>query len=224
MGGHTVAPNPGLVDSYPDVYLSTGLVAENHARAVGRSRARPRTHSPCARTQRAIAAIDAGRFAGEIVPVRGANERSDHGLERRSLGEGGAHRRRAKPSFDTDEGPRRDTSLAALAKLAPAFHAAGSVTAGNSSQTSDGASALLVVSDEYARDRGLDAAWPASSPMPRPASPPELFGIGPVPAVRKVLKQAGLTARRHRPGGVQRGVRRPGAGVPGRARRSPPSG
>ena len=103
-----------------------------------------------------------------------------------------ARRRTLEVIVDRDEGPRRDTSLQALAKLAPAFHAAGTVTAGNSSQTSDGASALLLVSGQYARDHEL-------MPLARFVAyatagvPPELFGIGPVPAVQKVLKQAGLT-------------------------------
>src|SRR5689334_10741883 len=103
MGGNKVAPNPALVDSYPDVYLSTGLVAENHAREASVSREEQdafalRSH------QRAVQAIDAGRFTGEIVPL---------------------------PELAMDEGPRRDTSMAALAKLRPAFHVKGTVTAGN---------------------------------------------------------------------------------------------
>ena len=168
MGGHTVAPNPGLVDSYPDVYLSTGLVAENHARQSGISREAQdvfalRSH------ERAIAAIDSGRFSDEIVAV----------TARLSVPSptGGAPTMR-EITVDTDEGPRRDTSLAALGKLAPAFHAAGSVTAGNSSQTSDGASALVL-----ARFIGYATA----------GVPPELFGIGPVPAVAKALKLAGMS-------------------------------
>jgi acetyl-CoA acyltransferase len=182
MGGHTVAPNPGLVDSYPDVYLSTGLVAENHARQSGISREAQdvfalRSH------ERAIAAIDSGRFSDEIVAV----------TARLSVPSptGGAPTMR-EITVDTDEGPRRDTSLAALGKLAPAFHAAGSVTAGNSSQTSDGASALVLVSMQYALDRGL-------TPLARfigyatAGVPPELFGIGPVPAVAKALKLAGMS-------------------------------
>jgi acetyl-CoA acyltransferase len=182
MGGHTVSPNPGLVDSYPDVYLSTGLVAENHARQSGISREAQddfalRSH------ERAIAAIDGGRFAPEIVAV----------TTRITVPSptGGAPTTREQ-IVDTDEGPRRDTSLAALGKLAPAFHVAGSVTAGNSSQTSDGAAALVLVSEQYALDHGL-------TPLARFVAyatagvPPELFGIGPVPAVRKVLTQAGLT-------------------------------
>ena len=168
MGGHTVAPNPALVDTYPDVYLTTGLVAENHARESGISRQAQdafafRSH------QRALAAIDAGRFRDEIVP----------------LDIGGA-------VFDTDEGPRRDTSLEALGQLKPAFHARGTVTAGNSSQMSDGAAALVVMSAERARALGL-------APLARfvvfatAGVEPERFGIGPVPAVRKALKLAGLT-------------------------------
>src|SRR2546423_420468 len=172
LGGNKVSPNPALVDSYPDVYLSTGLVAENHARESSISRADQdafalRSH------QRALAAIDAGRFADEIIPVTaklvGAPD----------------------TAFATDEGPRRDTSPEALAKLRPAFHAAGSVTAGNSSQTSDGASAVVVTSADRARERGL-------TPMGRFVAfatagvEPERFGLGPVPAIKKVLKLAGL--------------------------------
>lgn len=182
MGGHTVSPNPGLVDTYPDVYLTTGLVAENHARESHVSREAQdafalRSH------ERAIAAIDGGRFAGEIVPV------TVRTVEPSATG--GAPMSR-DVRFDTDEGPRRDTSLEALGKLAPAFHASGSVTAGNSSQTSDGASALVLVSSEYAKAHGL-------TPLARFVTyatagvAPELFGIGPVPAVRKALRQAGLT-------------------------------
>jgi acetyl-CoA acyltransferase len=176
MGGHKLAPNPSLVDSYPDVYLTTGLVAENHAREAAISREDQdafalRSH------QRAIAAIDAGRFADEIVPITARFVERESALER---------------WFAIDEGPRRDTSAAALGKLRPAFHATGSVTAGNSSQTSDGAAAVIVTSAELARDRGL-------APMGRFVAfatagvEPERFGIGPVPAIRKVLKLAGLT-------------------------------
>ena len=164
MGGHKVAPNPALVDSYPDVYLSNGLVAENHAREAAVSREEQdafafRSH------QRALAAIDAGRFDEELV---------------------------ALPELGTDEGPRRDTSMEKLAKLRPAFHVTGTVTAGNSSQTSDGASAVLVMSADRARELGL-------LPLGRFVAfatagvEPERFGIGPVPAIRKALKLAGLS-------------------------------
>ena len=164
MGGNKIAPNPKLVDTYPDVYLTTGLVAENHVHDYGISREEQdafalRSH------QRAVAAIDGGRFADELV---------------------------ALPALAVDEGPRRDTSAEALAKLRPAFHLKGSVTAGNSSQTSDGASAVVVMSGERVKALGL-------TPLGRfvgfatAGVEPERFGIGPVPAVRRVLKQAGLT-------------------------------
>ena len=181
MGGHTVAPNPALVDSYPDVYLSTGLVAENHARESGISREAQDTFALRSH-QRAVAAIEAGRFADEIVPVTARTVQAANGGPPKT----------AEVSVSTDEGPRRDTSLEALAKLRPAFHARGSVTAGNSSQTSDGASAVIVTSAARARDRGL-------TPLGRFVAfatagvEPERFGIGPVPAIRKVLKLAGLT-------------------------------
>jgi acetyl-CoA acyltransferase len=176
MGGNKVSPNPGLVDSYPDVYLSTGLVAENHAREASISREEQdafalRSH------ERALAAINDGRFADEITPLT------------YKLVDGAAIREAA---FTQDEGPRRDTSAAALARLKPAFHALGTVTAGNTSQTSDGASAVIVTSAEFAKARGL-------KPLARFVAyatagvEPERFGIGPVPAIRKALKTAGLT-------------------------------
>jgi acetyl-CoA acyltransferase len=176
MGGNKISPNPALVDSYPDVYLSTGLVAENHARESAISREEQdafalRSH------QRAVAAIDAGRFQDEITP-----------LTFRVVANGGTR----EMTHAQDEGPRRDTSMAALAALRPAFHTNGSVTAGNSSQTSDGAAAVIVTSAAMAKERGLE-------PLGRFVAyatagvEPERFGIGPVPAVRKVLKLAGLT-------------------------------
>src|SRR5206468_2749453 len=181
MGGHKIAPNPTLVDRYPDVYLSTGLVAENHARESGISREQQdafalRSH------QRAIAAIDSGRFRDEIVPVTAALVTNGNG---------------ARPAaqhitFEVDEGPRRDTSAEALAKLRPAFHARGTVTAGNSSQTSDGAAAVIVMSADAARARGL-APLGRFVTFATAGVEPERFGIGPVPAIRKALKLAGLT-------------------------------
>ncbi len=180
MGGHKVAPNPTLVESYPDVYLTTGLVAENHARQSDIPRQAQdafalRSH------ERALAAIDAGRFVDEIVPVttRGAEPSSSGAPVTRET------------VFAVDEGPRRGTSAQALAALAPAFLVGGTVTAGNSSQTSDGAAAVVVVAADYARAHGL-------TPLARFVTyatagvAPELFGIGPVPAVRKALAQAGL--------------------------------
>jgi acetyl-CoA acyltransferase len=182
MGGNKVSPNPALVESYPDVYLTTGLVAENHAREHGISREEQdafalRSH------QRAVAAADAGRFADEIVPLAAR-------IASPGNGSGGPVVRDI--SFAQDEGPRRDTSIDALGKLRPAFHAAGTVTAGNSSQTSDGASAVLVTSAAFAKEHGLQ-------PLARFVTyatagvEPERFGIGPVPAIRKALKLSGLT-------------------------------
>ncbi len=178
MGGNKVSPNPGLIDTYPDVYLSTGLVAENHARESGISRDAQDAFA-LESHRRAMAAIEAGRFTAEIVPLTVATVGTD-GTGRREF------------SFDTDEGPRGDTSAAALAKLRPAFHASGTVTAGNSSQISDGAAAVVITSAEYARAHGL-------TPLARFVAyatagvAPELFGIGPVPAIKKALKIAGLT-------------------------------
>jgi acetyl-CoA acyltransferase len=180
MGGNKIAPNPALVGSYPDVYLSTGLVAENHARDASVSREEQdafalRSH------QRAVSAIDAGRFVDEIVPLQ---------VRRLASGNGGRPQVETM-TFDRDEGPRRDTSMAALAKLGPAFHVSGTVTAGNASQMSDGAAAALVMEAARARELGLQ-------PMARFVTyatagvEPERFGIGPVPAIRKALNLAGL--------------------------------
>jgi acetyl-CoA acyltransferase len=181
MGGHKLSPNPTLVDSYPDVYLSTGLVAENHAREAAVSREAQdafalRSH------ERALAAMDEGRFTEEITPLT---------FRVATPGNGGRPEIR-EVTFARDEGPRRDTSEAALAKLKPAFHAEGTVTAGNTSQMSDGAAAVVVTSAEFAKARGL-------TPLARFVTyatagvEPERFGIGPVPAIRKALKLAGLT-------------------------------
>jgi acetyl-CoA acyltransferase len=182
MGGHKIAPNPGLVSDYPDTYLTTGLVAENHANSSQISREAQDAFALTSH-RRAAAAIDAGRFTDEIVPLR---------VQHVTPGETIRDRPTVRElTFDVDEGPRRDTSIEALAKLKPAFHAHGSVTAGNSSQTSDGASAVIVTSARLARERGL-------TPLARFVAfatagvPPELFGIGPVPAVHKVLAIAGL--------------------------------
>jgi acetyl-CoA acyltransferase len=180
MGGNKVSPNPQLVSSYPDVYLSTGLVAENHARESSISR-QAQDEFSLRSHQRAVNAIEKGFFKNEIVP-----------LSVRVVQHNGVKPSVKEFTFDTDEGPRRDTSLEVLAKLKPAFHVSGTVTAGNSSQTSDGAAAVIVTSSDLAKERGL-------TPLARfvgyatAGVAPELFGIGPVPAIRKVLKQTGLT-------------------------------
>jgi acetyl-CoA acyltransferase len=182
MGGNKVSPNPALVDAYPDVYLSTGLVAENHARESAITREEQdafalRSH------QRAVAAIEGGHFDDEITPLMFQAAVADTGSGRTVVSD---------MTFARDEGPRRDTSLGALAKLRAAFHATGTVTAGNSSQTSDGASAVVVTSAAFARERGLQ-------PLARfvgyatAGVEPERFGLGPVPAIRKVLGLTGLT-------------------------------
>ena len=190
MGGNKVCPNPALVDEYPDVYLSTGLVAENHARDYAISREEQdafalRSH------QRALAAIEAGRFAEEITPLKFRVAAPQNGPPKGGPHDkGGPHMRDV--TFALDEGPRRDTSTEALAKLRPAFHATGTVTAGNSSQTSDGAAAVVLMSASAAKERGIQplARFVAYATA---GVAPERFGIGPVPAVRKVLAQAGLT-------------------------------
>ena len=164
MGGNKVAPNPGLVNDYPDVYLTTGLVAENHSRDSHISREAQDAFSLRSH-QRALDAIAAGRFNDEIVHVGAITQ---------------------------DEGPRKDTSIEALAKLRPAFHVSGTVTAGNSSQMSDGAAAVLMMEEEHAKSLGI-------TPLGRfiayttAGVAPELFGIGPVPAIRKLLAHTGLT-------------------------------
>jgi acetyl-CoA acyltransferase len=130
-----------------------------------------------------LAAIDGGRFADEIVPITAKVVEQPPGLTRPVVRE---------TTFAVDEGPRRDTTAEGLAKLRPAFHAHGTVTAGNSSQMSDGAAALIVMSSRKASERGL-------VPLARfvgfatAGVEPERFGIGPVPAMQKVLKQTGLT-------------------------------
>jgi acetyl-CoA acyltransferase len=180
MGGHKIAPNPTLVNVYPDVYLSTGLVAENHARESGITREAQdafalRSH------QRALAAIASRRFADEIVPFAATVLDPPNGGRPTTR----------QVTFAVDEGPRQDTSAEALATLRPAFHASGTVTAGNSSQTSDGAAAVVIMSADKAKERGLE-------PMGRFVSfatagvEPERFGIGPVAAIQKALKLAAL--------------------------------
>ncbi len=180
MGGYKIAPNPYLVEHYPDVYLSMGLTAENLARKYGISREEQdrfalRSH------ERAIAAIDAGKFRDEIVPLRVPIEELD---------ERGRPRVR-EILFDTDEGPRRDTSLEALARLKPVFHVDGTVTAGNASQMSDGAAAVVVMAREKAEALGIRPLGKLIA-YAVAGVPPEEMGIGPVEAIPKALRMAGL--------------------------------
>jgi acetyl-CoA acyltransferase len=181
MGGNKISINPWLMDHYPDSYLSMGLTAERVARHYGITRAEADQFA-LASHQKALAAQAGGRFADEIVPVPVVFATPN----------GGPKLQTTEMNFQTDEGPRADTSLEALSKLRPAFHAKGVVTAGNSSQTSDGAAAAVVMSDERARALGL-------TPLARFVSfayagcLPEEMGIGPVYAIPKALKLAGLS-------------------------------
>ena len=181
MGGHIIRPNPYLIDHYPDFYLNMGLATENVARKYEVTREEQdefalRSH------QRAAAALDANKFADETVPLTVSVEELDAKGKKQ-------HR---EIVFDKDEGPRRDTSADALAKLKPAFHVKGTITAGNSSQMSDGAAAAIVMSEDRARELG-------AKPLARLVAyatagcPPEEMGIGPVFAIPKALKLAGLT-------------------------------
>ncbi|HEY1660552.1 MAG TPA: acetyl-CoA C-acyltransferase [Candidatus Sulfotelmatobacter sp.] len=179
MGGHKISPNPWLVDHYPDAYLNMGLTAERVAQKFGITREAAdefalRSH------QKALAAIQAGKFDDEVVPVPVTFSTPN-----------GSRPNRQEIIFKMDEGPRADTSLEALQALKPAFHVKGTVTAGNSSQMSDGAAAAVVMSAERAKALGI-------APLARYVSfatagcKPEEMGIGPVFAIPKALKMAGL--------------------------------
>ncbi len=190
MGGNKISPNPWLVDHYPDAYINMGLGTENIARKFGISR-EAADQFAMASHQKAIAAIAAGKFKDETLPVE---------VKITSLpANGNGSSAKAKPqkpctqsmTFDTDELPRSDPSLEALAKLKPAFHFQGSVTAGNSSPMSDGAAAVVIMSDSRAKALGLRplarfVAYATAGCLP------EEFGIGPVNAIPKALKLAGL--------------------------------
>jgi acetyl-CoA acyltransferase len=186
MGGHKISPNPWLMDHYPDSYLSMGLTAENLARKYGITREQADQFSYQSH-QKALAAISSGKFKDEIVAVEVRFTIVENG----SGSKNGSRPKTTTAIFDTDEGPRADTSLEALAKLKPAFHAHGTTTAGNSSQMSDGAAAAVVTSAERARALGL-------KPLARflayatAGCPPEEMGVGPVYAIPKALKIAGL--------------------------------
>ena len=176
MGGNKIIADPALVDATPNAYASMGTTAEVVARQFGIGREEQdafalRSH------QRAAAAIAAGKFKDEIVPLHVRT--MDNGAWREF-------------EFDTDEGPRADTSLAALAKLKPAFDPRGTVTAGNSSQINDGAGAVVIMSDTKAAELGLEPvafvqSWAVAG------VPPDVMGIGPAKAVPKLLAKTGLT-------------------------------
>ena len=174
-GGLKPAPNPWFVDNWPEVYMSMGLTAERMHRKYGVSR--EDADAFALRSHRhAVRAQAHGRFADEIVPIE--LERVSPGTVERSV-------------FDRDEGPRADTSIEGLGKLKPVFHAQGLVTAGNSSQTSDGAAAALVMSEARARQLGLRPKARFVS-FATAGVPPEIMGIGPAVAIPKALVMAGL--------------------------------
>jgi len=181
MGGHIIRPNPYLVEHYPDFYLNMGLATENVARKFEVTREEQdefalRSH------QRAAAALDADKFKDETVPLNVVLEELD----------AKGKKQRREVVFDKDEGVRRDTSAEGLAKLKPAFHVKGTITAGNASQMSDGAAAAVVMSAERAEQL-------KAKPLARfvayatAGCPPEEMGIGPVFAIPKALQLAGLT-------------------------------
>src|SRR5260221_8032582 len=179
MGGHKVSANPWLVGNYPDAYLSMGLTAERLAKRFGITREQADEFSFNSH-KKAIAAIQAGRFEDEIVPVPVSFTTPN-----------GSKPKRMEIVFKVDEGPRAESTLEALAALKPAFHARGSVTAGNSSQTSDGAAATVVMSADKAKQLGIQplallVAFVTHGDLP------EEMGLGPVYAIPKVLKIAGL--------------------------------
>jgi len=189
MGGNKISPNPWVVDNNPDSYISMGLGTEHIARKYGITREAADKFSYQSH-QKALAAIAAGKFKDETVPVEVKITAWPRG---NGAGKGKGAGKAATQSFvfDTDDGPRADTSVEALAKLKAAFHVHGTVTAGNSSQMSDGAAAAVVMSDGRAKALGL-------KPLARFVSfatagcPPEEFGVGPVYAIPKALKLAGL--------------------------------
>jgi acetyl-CoA acyltransferase len=183
MGGWRVMPNPKIAQEHPDWYWGMGLTAEAVAKEFNVSRDDQDLFSYHSH-QKAIAAIKANKFKDEIVPVN---------IEEVYLDE---KQKRKTRSFivDTDEGPRGDTSIEALAKLKPVFANGGSVTAGNSSQTSDGAAFVIVMSERMTKELKLE-------PIARLVShavagvPPRIMGVGPVAAIPKALEKAGLKVK-----------------------------
>jgi acetyl-CoA acyltransferase len=198
MGGNKISPNPWLVDHYPDAYINMGLGTENIARKFGITREQADQFSAESH-KKALAAIAAGNFKDEVIPVEvqitavptngnGASAGKSSG----SAKSGSAKAATQTFVFDIDELPRADTCLEILAKLKPAFHVKGTVTAGNSSPMSDGAAACVIMSDTRAKSLGLKplARFVAYATA---GCPPEEFGLGPVFAIPKALRLAGLS-------------------------------
>jgi acetyl-CoA acyltransferase len=204
MGGNKISPNPWLVDNYPDAYINMGLGTENIARKFGITREQADQFSADSH-KKALAAIAAGNFTDELVSVEVKITTLPNGNGASPSGSGAPHSSRGvapkggsmKPTTETytfaiDELPRADTNLDALARLKPAFHVKGTVTAGNSSPMSDGAAATVIMSDARAKSLGLKplvrfVAYATAGVLP------EEFGIGPVQAIPKALKLAGLS-------------------------------
>ncbi|MCU1328353.1 MAG: 3-ketoacyl-CoA thiolase [Bryobacterales bacterium] len=175
MAGNKPAPNPWFADNYPEIYINMGLTAERVQQKYGVTREESDVYSYESH-QKALKAQAAGKFTEELVPVKVEN-----------VLPGG----KTESVFAADEGPRADTSMEALAKLKPVFHVSGTVTAGNASQTSDGAAVAIVMSDSRAKELGL-------KPRARLVSfavggvPPDIMGMGPIVAIPKALVLAGL--------------------------------
>jgi acetyl-CoA acyltransferase len=187
MGGNKISPNPWLVDHYPDAYINMGLGTENIALKFGITREQADQFSVDSH-KKALAALAADKFKDETIPVE---------VKITTVANGNGAKSAAKTAtqsfvFDKDEMPRPETSLEVLAGLRPAFHAKGTVTAGNSSPMSDGAAAVVLMSDKKAAELGLkpQARFVAYATA---GCAPEEFGIGPVFAIPKALQLAGLT-------------------------------
>jgi acetyl-CoA acyltransferase len=189
MGGNKISPNPWLVDHYPDAYINMGLGTENIARKFGITREQADQFAVDSH-KKAVAALAADKFKDETVPVE---------VKIISMPNGNSAKPKTAPkpatqsfTFDRDELPRPETSMEVLGGLKPAFHVKGTVTAGNSSPISDGAAAVVILSDKKATELGLkpQARFVAYATA---GCPPEEFGIGPVYAIPKALSFAGLS-------------------------------
>jgi acetyl-CoA acyltransferase len=189
MGGNKISPNPWLVDHSPDAYINMGLGTENLVRKFGISRDQADQFAVNSH-KKAVAALAADKFKDETVPVE---------VKITSLPNGNSYQGKSPPKpatqsfvFERDEMPRPDTSMEVLAGLKPAFHVKGTVTAGNSSPMSDGAAAVVVMSEAKAKELGLkpQARFVAYATA---GCPPEEFGIGPVYAIPRALALAGLS-------------------------------
>jgi acetyl-CoA acyltransferase len=178
MGGHRPSVNPELMSTNPKAFTPMGITAENVAKRFEVTREQQDAFA-LESHKRALAAIEAGKFKGEIAPIE-VDVFLDDGSKKRVV-------------FDTDEGPRKDTSAEGLAKLKPAFDAKGSVTAGNASQVSDGAAAVVLVEMEKAKKLGLPILGKFVA-FATAGVPPDIMGIGPVPAIRKLLGKQNLKA------------------------------